>query len=115
MQLAKLHTKMPWYAFVACLCVCRSCLEVGCGSGYVICSVALAIQQLEQLLQQQQQQLLQHNAVPPGAAATAAAAAGHGDCCQFFATDINPAALQAASQTLAAHKVRYVLSLNPPM
>lgn len=81
------------------LCSCCSCLEVGCGSGYVICSAALAIQCLEQ--QQQQQRLVQASSPQP----PAAAAAGCGGGCQFFATDINPTALQAAAQTLASHQV----------
>lgn len=80
----------------------RICLEVGCGSGYVICSAALAIQCLEQ--QQQQQRLVQASSPQP----PAAAAAGCGGGCQFFATDINPAALQAAAQTLASHQVHGV-------
>jgi hypothetical protein len=52
-------------------------LEVGCGSGYVLCSAALAL----------------------SAAAPAAARA-------LAAVDINPAALGATAATLAAHGVR---------
>jgi methylase of polypeptide subunit release factors len=81
-------------------------LEVGCGSGFVICSVALAIQQLQQQQQQQQQPSqtqTQLSSVQPQS--PAAAAAGCSSACRFFATDINPAALQATAQTLAAHKV----------
>lgn len=81
---------------------CCSCLEVGCGSGYVVCSIALALQQLSSQLTRQAQD-----------AAAAAAQAAHTQPafralapCQFFATDINPAALHATAQTLAAHEVR---------
>mgnify|MGYP001810989851 CR=1 FL=1 len=63
-----------------------SVVEVGCGSGYVICSVALALQQA---LQQ-----------PAGAGPSAPRA-----CSGFLAVDINAAALAATAQTLAAHKV----------
>lgn len=54
----------------------RSVLEVGCGSGYVICSAALAL-----------------------------AAAAPAACASFAAVDINPAALAATAATLAAHGV----------
>ncbi|WIA35120.1 hypothetical protein OEZ86_003601 [Tetradesmus obliquus] len=93
----------------------RICLEVGCGSGYVICSAALAIQCLEQQQQQQQrqqqrqqQQQQQRLVQASSPQSPAAAAAGCGGGCQFFATDINPAALQAAAQTLASHQVHGV-------
>lgn len=80
--------------------LCR-CLEVGCGSGYVICSVALALQQLYS------------SAPSPGGAPAAATAAGQrSKACaslqpwRFVATDINPAALAATTATLEAHGVR---------
>jgi methylase of polypeptide subunit release factors len=63
----------------------RTCLEVGCGSGYVICSVALALQQLP-------------------AAGGAGASAAPQQRWQFMATDISDAALAATSATLAAHE-----------
>lgn len=78
----------------------RRCLEVGCGSGYVICSVALA---------------LQHTKQATGSPRPAATAGNIGQrqgpsCtatgCSFVATDINPAALQATAATLQAHGVR---------
>eukprot|EP00879_Flechtneria_rotunda_P017370 GHRR01018197.1.p1 GENE.GHRR01018197.1~~GHRR01018197.1.p1 ORF type:complete len:210 (+),score=66.28 GHRR01018197.1:1253-1882(+) len=80
-------------------CVCRSCLEVGCGSGYVLCSVALALQHL----------VSQHSASSLLTAAAASNGKGGGGpaavSCSFFATDINAAALAATSETLAAHQM----------
>ncbi|KAF8060464.1 N6a [Scenedesmus sp. PABB004] len=55
------------------------CLEVGCGSGYVICSAALALRALAV-------RLGAHDA-------------------RLVATDVNSAAMEATAQTLAAHGV----------
>lgn len=53
---------------------CR-CVEIGCGSGYVMCSLALGLQQL------------------------------HRPCGMMMCTDVNPLALSATQATLAAHQV----------
>lgn len=53
---------------------CR-CVEIGCGSGYVMCSLALGLQQL------------------------------HRPCGMMTCTDVNPLALSATQATLAAHQV----------
>ncbi len=58
---------------------CLRVVEVGCGSGYVLASAALALH---------------------------AACASNGTGCQLLATDVNPQALAAAARTLAAHNVR---------
>lgn len=94
------------------------CLEVGCGSGYVICSIALALTHLYSLQQQssirdQQQLQLQTQQPQPvlqqaAAAAEVARSVQQRHQCKFIATDINPAALAATTQTLAAHEVSVV-------
>lgn len=93
-------TTRPTLTYLILTAVCR-CLEVGCGSGYVICSVALALQQL-------------YSSNPStGSAPEAAEAAGQRGKAwaslppwRFVATDINPAALGATTATLEAHGVR---------
>lgn len=85
-----------------CAGLCR-CLEVGCGSGYVICSAVLALQHT-------------HSSSTCTAGSTAAQAdggtglttqgTGAAASCSFIATDINTAALEATAATLKAHGVR---------
>lgn len=69
----------------------RRTVEVGCGSGYVICSAALALRQAAQQAR---------------AAGTPGGHGSGGGCGSLWAVDINAAALAATAQTLAAHQVR---------
>lgn len=98
---------------LCCLCCVLPprCLEVGCGSGFVICSVALALQHLHSL--QLVAAAVSGSQAAPGAD-RAAGGAGEdatkphtaASPCSFTAVDISPAALEATAATLKAHGVR---------
>jgi len=77
---------------------CRRCLEVGCGSGFVICSVALALQHIRS-----------NTPGTPAAAGHSTEDAAVPCCCStppcsFLGIDISAAALQATTATLKAHQ-----------